>query len=296
MESNQNSNLNNQPTTEQPTVEQPKIKRKYPFRQIGIGVLIVWLVVSMVILVFLFNKTIEEPGVLQAQLGQIIQKQTTISEKISSTNIQEKYQEIINQLTELNQKKFKDAEIKNKIEALSEEIYNLRALNPYLRFKEIKDSFIPTGVPDVYGDELNISFDAVQDAINKVRVFGPTYGEEGKKIVLTGADLERYINIGFQTACQYCCGVKTLVREDGTAACGCAHSIMMRGLAAYLIKNHPELSDEQILEELNTWKITYFPKQTLSEKLQEMEKAGETGIKELLEEFPDFLPQMVGGC
>jgi len=71
---------------------------------------------------------------------------------------------------------------------------------------------------------------------------------------------------------------------------------MMRGLAAYLIKNHPELSDDQILNELNTWKITFFPKQTLSAKLLELEKAGESGIKELLEEFPDFLPQMVGGC
>lgn len=296
MELNQNPNLGNQPVAEQPPAEQPKAKRKYPLRKIGIGVLVVWLVGNTIILAVLLNKVVRNPELLQAQLGEIAQKQSLISEKISSTNIQEKYQEIINQLAELNQKKFKDEEVKDKIEKLSEEIYNLRVLNPYIRFQEIKTSFIPTGIPDVYGEELDISFDQVQDAINKVRVFGPTYGEEGKKIILTGADLERYIKIGSQTACEYCCGVKTLVREDGEAACGCAHSIMMRGLAAYLIKNHPELSDEQILEELNTWKITYFPKQTLSEKLSEMEEAGEAGIKELLEEFPDFLPQMVGGC
>ncbi len=179
---------------------------------------------------------------------------------------------------------------------LSQEDRDLAAASAYLKFKEIKSSFIPSGIPEVYGKELNISFDEVQDAINKVRVFGPTYGEEGEKIILTGADLERYIKIGSRTACEYCCGVKTLVREDGEAACGCAHSIMMRGLAAYLIKNHPELSDEQILNELNTWKITYFPKQTLSARLKELEKSGESGIKEILEEFPDFLPQMVGGC
>ena len=71
---------------------------------------------------------------------------------------------------------------------------------------------------------------------------------------------------------------------------------MMRGLAAYLIINHPEFSDEQILKELNTWKITFFPKQTLSAYLQELVESGEAGIKEILEEFPDFLPQMVGGC
>ncbi|MEE8423001.1 MAG: hypothetical protein V3S49_00510, partial [Thermodesulfobacteriota bacterium] len=105
-----------------------------------------------------------------------------------------------------------------------------------------------------------------------------------------------YTNIGSQISCQYCCRAKTLVKEDGKAACGCAHSIMMRGLAAYLLKNHPEFSDERILEELNTWKVTYFPKQTLTAKLQEMEKTNEEGIKEILNEFPDFLPRMVGGC
>ncbi len=166
----------------------------------------------------------------------------------------------------------------------------------YVLFRATKESFMPSGVPGVYGEELNISFDAVQEAINMVAPFGPTYGEEGKKIILTGADLERYINIGFQTACEYCCEAKTLVFENGEAACGCAHSQMMRGLAAYLIQNHPELSDEQILEELNLWKRTYFPKITLSAKLQELEKSGEPGITELLEEFPDFLLQMVGDC
>lgn len=180
------------------------------------------------------------------------------------------------------------------LENLSDE--DLAAVQAFLRFREIKNEFIPTGVPDVYGEELNISFDQVQDAINKVRVFGPTYGVEGKKIALTGPDLKRYKKIGASIACEYCCGVKTLTKEDGTAACGCAHSIMMRGLAAYLIKNHPEVSDEWILEELTKWRITFFPKQTLSVKLKELEEAGETGIEELLQEFPDFLPQMVGGC
>ena len=173
---------------------------------------------------------------------------------------------------------------------------DLAAASAYLKFKEIKASLFPSGTPDVYGQELDISFDRVQNAINKVRVYGPTYGKEGKKIILTGEDLKRYTKIGSQTSCQYCCGVKTLVKENGTAACGCAHSVMMRGLAAYLIKNYPEISDEQILEELNTWKIAYFPKQTLTARLQEMEKAGEGGIKEILQEFPDFLPRMVGGC
>jgi hypothetical protein len=173
---------------------------------------------------------------------------------------------------------------------------DLSAASAYLKFKKVKSSFIPSGIPDIYGQELNISFDKVQDAINKVRLYGPTYGKGDKKIVLTGENLKRYTNIGQQIACEYCCKAKTLVRKNGVAACGCAHSIMMRGLAAYLIENHPELSDEQILSELNTWKITYFPKETLMAKLDEMEKAGDAGVKEIQKEFPDFLPKMVGGC
>ena len=172
----------------------------------------------------------------------------------------------------------------------------LAAASAYLKFKKIKASHLPSGIPDIYGQELNISFDKVQDAINKVRVFGPTHGKEGQKINWTGENLKRYINIGSHIACQYCCRAKTLVRKDGKAACGCAHSIMMRGLTAYLLENHPELSDERILEELNTWKIAYFPKQTLSAKLKEMEEDGHEGIGEVIREFPDFLPKMVGGC
>jgi len=166
----------------------------------------------------------------------------------------------------------------------------------YLKFKQIKASALPSGIPDIYGKELNISFEEAQKAIDTVSPFDPTYGTQDKKIVLSGGDFERYKKIGSQVACEYCCGVETLVFENGEAACGCAHSQMMRGLAAYLIENHPELTDEQILVELKKWKAVFFPKETLTAKIAAMEKAGEPGIKELLQEFPDFLPQMVGGC
>jgi hypothetical protein len=168
------------------------------------------------------------------------------------------------------------------------------AAQAFLKFREIKNSFIPSGVPAVYGQELNISFDQVQDAINKVAPLDPTYGQ--KKITLTGDDLKRYIDVGSKIACEFCCGVQTLVFENGEAACGCDHSQMMRGLSAYLIKNHPEISNDRILEELKKWKITYFPKQTLTQELDRRLKAGETDIQAILEEFPEFLPQMVGGC
>lgn len=80
----------------------------------------------------------------------------------------------------------------------------------YLKFKEIRAAVTPSGIPEIYGDELNLSFDKVQESMNIMVPYGPTYGQEGKKIVLTGADLERYKNIGSQIACEYCCGVKTL--------------------------------------------------------------------------------------
>lgn len=172
-----------------------------------------------------------------------------------------------------------------------------KAIQAFLRFKKIRSEVIPSGVPDVYGKKLGVSFDKVQESMNKMRGFGPTYGTEDKKIVLEGSELERYIKIGEQTACQYCCGVKTLVKEDGKAACGCAHSIVMRGLAAYLIKNHSDrLSDDEILAEIKEWQKVFFPKQTLSAKFDELKKSGDEDVKTLLQEFPDFLPQMVGGC
>lgn len=171
---------------------------------------------------------------------------------------------------------------------------DIAAAQAYLLFREIKATHIPRGVPDVYGAELGISFDKVQEAINKVRGFGPTYG--ANKIVLEGKDLKRYISIGSKIACEYCCKATTLVRQDGVAACGCAHSIMMRGLAAKLIKTHPEFSDKKILGELNSWKKTFFPKQTLMAKLLTMKKQGKKGIDQIMKEFPEFMPQMVGGC
>lgn len=105
------------------------------------------------------------------------------------------------------------------------------------------------------------------------------------------------MRVGSGTACRYCCDARTLVEPSGDAACGCAHSQAMRGLAAYLIANHAnEYTDEELVEELNRWRAVYFPKQTLTEALVELRDAGELGIEEIEQEFPEFMPQMVGGC
>ncbi|MFQ6020643.1 MAG: hypothetical protein ACE5J4_01320 [Candidatus Aenigmatarchaeota archaeon] len=124
------------------------------------------------------------------------------------------------------------------------------------------NSVIPNGIPSIYGQELGISFDDVSPN-------SPTKADEtirklafyDRDITLSGEDLERYISIASQISCEYCCGAPSIISSDGSAACGCAHSYAMRGLAKYLIKNHPEMSDDQILEELGKWKTLFFPTQ-----------------------------------
>ncbi len=214
---------------------------------------------------------------------------------LEGMSVMEAYQAVLDEMSLLNSRVASDAELAGRFSRLEEEVRQLRLLNPYYRFKEIRAEVIPTGVPGVYGQELGVSFDQVQPAINVMSKFDPTYGKE--KIVLQGADLERYVRVGMATACLYCCQARTLVQPNGTAACGCDHSQAMRGLAAYIITNHPDAySDEELVNELNRWRAVYFPKQTLMQSLNEMKEAGAPGIEEILQEFPEFMPQMVGGC
>lgn len=185
--------------------------------------------------------------------------------------------------------------LEQSVQMLAQEVRELRTLNPYFRFQEIKAATMPTGVPPVYGDTLQVSFDQVQASMDILSRLDPTYGAD--KIVLSGLDLERYIQIGQQTACRYCCNARTLTFPNGDAACGCQHSQAMRGLAAYLITTQSQrYSDEEIVAELNQWRAIFFPKQTLIATLLAMKQAGEPGIEEIEAEFPEFLPSMVGDC
>ncbi len=205
------------------------------------------------------------------------------------------YQVLAQEVRGLGGRDYTASELEARLVALEQEVEQLRVLNPYYHFKEIQAEVIPSGVPEIYGAALNVSFDRVQASINVMRRFDPTYGEDG--IVLTDTDLERYVRVGSATACLYCCDARTLVKPDGVAACGCAHSQAMRGLAAYLITNHPDdYTNEELVEELNRWRAVYFPKQTLTQALVERRDAGESGIEEIEQEFPEFMPQMVGGC
>ena len=153
---------------------------------------------------------------------------------------------------------------------------------------------IPKGVPRIYGDELKIKYEDVSASNPKLADQTiALLSEYDRSITLSGDNLQRYIGITSQISCEYCCSADSIVfsKEDedamndkikqaiatgqiteeqankyrikaGDAACGCAHSYAMRGLAKYLLtKRSTEFTDDQILEELAKWKTLFFPGQ-----------------------------------
>ena len=120
---------------------------------------------------------------------------------------------------------------------------------------------MPKGVPEIYGKELGVSYDDV--TIKDQEKSDTTISKMGmmdNRITLSGKDKERYISIAGKISCEYCCGTESIIFANGEAACGCAHSFAMRGLAKYLITQHgSEFTDNAILEELGKWKTLFFP-------------------------------------
>lgn len=127
---------------------------------------------------------------------------------------------------------------------------------------------IPRGMP-FYGEALGVSFDDPIKSLEIIAQLDPSYGRN--KVQLTQEERERYIRIGTTPSmgCQYCCGADTAVTKDGRPTCGCKHSWAIRGLAAYLVKNYPQLSDQEIMKELSKWKGLFFPKQMIQKYIQE---------------------------
>ncbi len=122
---------------------------------------------------------------------------------------------------------------------------------------------IPKGIPELYGEELGVSFDDISTASpQKADATIKKLGLLENQITLAGEDLERYIDTLSQISCEYCCGADSIITADGKPACGCAHSAAMRGLTKYLIKNHGnEYSNDELLEEMGKWKTLFFPTQ-----------------------------------
>lgn len=171
----------------------------------------------------------------------------------------------------------------DELEAKYYELYNFSF--PYLLKEYIKAQVIPTGVPAIYGDELNVSYDGdPNEMISILRQYEDATLDKELKV--------RYINIGSNISCEYCCSAKTLIFPDGTRACGCAHSSAMRGLAKYLLLNHPdEYTDEQVIDELAKWKTTYFPRQSTLKVFDNYVETNKIDPSILAD-----MPKMVGNC
>ncbi len=163
---------------------------------------------------------------------------------------------------------------------------------------------IPTGVPAIYGQALGVSYDDISasnpklaDAtINKLSQYE---GEE-----LSAEQMTKYIKIGSAISCEYCCGADAIIFSNGEAACGCAHSYAMRGLAKYLLINNPEMSDYEILSELGKWKVLFFPG-IHEQKAQALEAKGidstdyvnlASNLYRGIEQGQTSSGGMVGGC
>ncbi len=132
---------------------------------------------------------------------------------------------------------------------------------------------IPTGIPAIYGSELGVSFDDVSTTNPRLADATIRKLKQHQDMKLNDAQMQRYLKIGSSIACEYCCGAKSLIFPDGRKACSCAHSGSMRGLAKYLLVNHPEMSDLEILTELAKWKVLFFPG-ILQKKAQILESRG----------------------
>ncbi|MBU2612464.1 MAG: hypothetical protein KKB62_01965 [Nanoarchaeota archaeon] len=118
---------------------------------------------------------------------------------------------------------------------------------------------IPTGIPAVYGEEMGVSYDDVSPSNPKladstIRKLSQYEDEE-----LNSEQMERYIRIAGSISCEYCCGANSIIFSNGDRACGCAHSYAMRGVAKYILINHPDMTDIEILSELGKWKVLFFP-------------------------------------
>ncbi|MDP3917177.1 MAG: hypothetical protein Q8Q42_02715 [Nanoarchaeota archaeon] len=171
-----------------------------------------------------------------------------------------------------------------------------------------QSKIIPKGIPEVYGKELQFSYDDIDpydaakanNAIEKFSNFDRTLN-------LEGSSLDRYVKLLYEDyggmSCEFCCGARSVIFENGEAACGCAHSYAMRGLTKYLLTNHPDMSDEEILEEVGKFKVLFFPT-THEAKAQMMEEKGidvnyislTTNINRGIEKGAQTGGAMVGGC
>ena len=118
---------------------------------------------------------------------------------------------------------------------------------------------IPKGTPDIYGSEIGVSYNDISASNSQTTEATIKKLTSYEASELNKEQMDRYIKIGSSISCEYCCGAQALIFSNGQRSCGCAHSYAMRGLAKYLLINHPDMTDEKILNELGKWKVLFFP-------------------------------------
>lgn len=149
------------------------------------------------------------------------------------------------------------------------------------QLQQILAEITPTGTPD-YGKKAGVSYDDVEGSVR-------TLAEYLQSITLSGDEQARFIDVGTTrgTACEFCCGIggAGFGTSDGQVACGCAHNVAFGGLTKWLIQN-TKYTNQQIVDEIQKWKILFFPQGTL-----ERELAARNINPEAV-----GLPAMRGGC
>ncbi|MEK7211128.1 MAG: hypothetical protein AAB731_00675 [Patescibacteria group bacterium] len=165
------------------------------------------------------------------------------------------------------------------------------------------NSIMMKGMPAMYGSELQVNFDNAEASMNALAALDASIPFSA----LSKEAQERYLDIGGRIACEFCCGVKTLIFDNGEAACGCAHSQAMRGLAKYLLQKYPsEYTNETLLFELTKWKALFFP-QNMVERAAALINSdlplnpnnlntNNPSAKPVESSGKTSLPSMVGGC
>lgn len=168
----------------------------------------------------------------------------------------------------------------------------------------VSDEIIPKGEPS-YGQEIQFSYDDIDPYDQqKANAAIARLAQYDRQISLNPADNERYVKILYKDkggiSCEYCCGARSVIFQNGQPACGCAHSYAMRGLAKYLL-TETDMTDEEILTEVAKLKVLFFPAQS-QQKAAAMQAQGiEVGYLSLATNENRGLEQgisggMVGGC
>ncbi|MBI4439310.1 hypothetical protein HY640_05235, partial [Candidatus Woesearchaeota archaeon] len=173
--------------------------------------------------------------------------------------------------------------------------------------QNVVEALIQKGTPLDYGEAVGVSFDEPIASLNKLAALDRQIPTKS----LSSEESRRFINITTRISCEFCCGAPAVTDQNGRDLCGCSHAASFRGLAKYLVKNHPDKwTDEQILAELTKWKAIYYPKNMVEKGVAAVEAGLELtpavlNDRDLLKKLKagdkntagiNDLPAMVGGC